>query len=65
MQAALVDQKLQQRKLQLQTRGLTETGALQVASGQAPSSSVDALKVGNALGKPPAAAAPPASGAAG
>jgi hypothetical protein len=59
MHSAMQEQKMQQRKLQLQTRGLSDTGAEKVASGQTPSSSADVLKVSNALGKPPAAAAPP------
>jgi hypothetical protein len=53
--AAKIEQRLQHRKLQLQSRGMSAAGASQVAAGRAPSNPVDALMVGNALGKPPSA----------
>lgn len=51
--AAKAEQRLQMRKLQLRTRGLSDAGASQVAAGQAPGNAVDELLVSRALGKPP------------
>jgi hypothetical protein len=53
--AAMMDQRRQMRKHQLQTRGLSEAGASQVVAGASPSNAVDAMIVSGAQGKPPAA----------
>jgi hypothetical protein len=44
---------LQRRKLQLQTRGLSDAGASQVIAGEPVSNPVDELMVSRALGRPP------------
>lgn len=53
LHAAKVEQRLQMRKLQLQTRGLSDAGASQVVAGAPPGNAVDELMVSRALGKPP------------
>jgi hypothetical protein len=51
--AEKADQRLQRRKLQLQTRGLSGAGASQVIAGEPVSNPVDELMVSRALGRPP------------